>query len=215
MPKNELYIYDTIGEGLFESGVTDRAVADELKAMDKAEPIHAYINSFGGSVKHGMAIYTLLSQWPAGVRVRVDGLAASIASVIAMAGESIDMARGSRMMIHRPYTIAEGTADDMRKVADVLDMAQGELESIYSHRSGQSADSIRGMLEAETWMTGPQAVEMGFATGVLEEIDAVACAIPKAMGFKHAPQEPVEPTTRWQNSIAAKEQQLRLYRQLV
>lgn len=209
---NELYIYDTIGEGLFESGVTDKSVASELKGMDKAQPIAVYINSFGGSVKHGLGIYNQLKTWQAGVNVRVDGLAASIASVIAMAGTEIVMTRGSRMMIHRPWTMAEGTAEDFRQVADQLDTSQEAIEQIYAHRTGLDADKLRAMVDAETWMLGQQAVDMGFATAFANDVEAVACVIPAAMRFKNAPQPAIKPVQRSANKIAAMQRQLDLTR---
>lgn len=207
---NEIYVYDTIGEGFFEAGVTDKSIAAELKGMDTSKPVNVYINSFGGSVKHGMGIYNQLSRWPGGVSVRIDGLAASIASVIAMAGSEIVMARGARMMVHRPWTMAEGNAADFRALADQLDGCQAAIEEIYAHRTGVDAEQIRAMVDAETWMLGQQAVDMGFATAVDDTVEAVAYKIPAAMGFRNAPQATEPAKQRPANKLAALQRQLDL-----
>lgn len=209
---NELWIYDVIGAGLFEEGVTAKGVRDSIAGMDKAEPLLVNINSPGGYVREAVAIMSLLSSWEGGVNVRIDGLAASAASYIAMIGKEIQIVDGSFMMIHNPHTIAVGDARDMRKAADYLDKSQGELAKAYSTRSGKSVDEIKAMLDEETWLTADEAVAQGFADIKIETIKAQSFKIPEAMGFKHPPAKAESPKPRPHNRLAALQRQLDLAR---
>lgn len=210
---NELWIYDVIGESFFESGVTDKSVRDELKKMKDTEPLTVRINSPGGSVAHAVAIKTMLDQWKGPVSVQIDGLAASAASFIAMAGQHSTIAEGSLLMIHHPWTMAVGNASDMRKTAEVLDKLGSSLQRAYEKRTGKSADEISAMMEAETWLTADEAVEMGFVTEKIE-VAAAAYEIPATMGFKHPPEKTpiVEPKPRPENSIAAMQRRIDMAR---
>lgn len=185
---NELWIYDAIGEGLFESGVTDKSVRDELKGFKKSSPLNVRINSPGGSVFHAVAIKTMLDQWKGPVDVQVDGLAASAAGYIAMAGDTISMAEGSMFMMHNPQSMAVGNATDMRTEADLLDKVGGSLIKAYVDRTGLDESDITEMMEAETWLTAEEAVTMGFAHSLIQEHQAAAFAIPEAMGFRNVPE---------------------------
>lgn len=213
---NELWIYDVIGESFFESGVTDKSVRDELKKFKDTEPLTVRINSPGGSVSHAVAIKTMLDQWKGPVYVQIDGLAASAASFIAMAGQQSSIAEGSLLMIHHPWTMAVGNATDMRKTADVLDKLGSSLQRAYEKRTGKSADEIAAMMEAETWLTADEAVEMGFVSEKIE-VEAAAFTIPTAMGFKHPPEQApkVEPKQRAENSIAAMQRRIDLARAVI
>jgi ATP-dependent Clp protease protease subunit len=146
--------------------VTPDIFRDELK--QHAGDLTVVINSPGGDVFAGLAIYNALVNHNGNVTVRVDGLAASIASVIAMAGDKIIMSPGSMIMIHRPSVYAAGTVDDMEKAKDVLMKIEEGITPIYAKRTGLSDEKIAELLEAETWMLADKAVELGFADEVSE-----------------------------------------------
>lgn len=210
---NELYIYDVIGSGFFEAGVTDKSVRDELKKFKAGEPLDVRINSPGGSVHHAVAIKTMIEQWNGPVTMQIDGLAASAASFIAMARnvEHVSMADASLFMIHNPWSGVVGDASDMRKEADVLDKLGGNLAQAYADRTGKSLVEISKMMDDETWLTADEAVEMGFVSSKTSE-SAMAFVIPAAMGFKKAPAATVDPTQRPHNSLAAARRRLELAR---
>ena len=144
--------------------VTPDLFREELK--QHAGDLTVVINSPGGDVFAGLAIYNALVNHNGNVTVRVDGLAASIASVIAMAGDKIIMSPGSMIMIHRPSVYAAGTVDDMEKAKDVLLKIEEGITPIYARRTGLSDEKITELLEAETWMLADKAVELGFADEV-------------------------------------------------
>lgn len=146
--------------------VTPDLFRKELK--QHAGDLTVVINSPGGDVFAGLAIYNALVNHNGNVTVRVDGLAASIASVIAMAGDKIIMSPGSMIMIHRPSVYAAGTVDDMEKAKDVLMKIEEGITPIYAKRTGLSDEKIAELLEAETWMLADKAVELGFADEVSE-----------------------------------------------
>ena len=146
--------------------VTPDLFREELK--QHAGDLTVVINSPGGDVFAGLAIYNALVNHNGNVTVRVDGLAASIASVIAMAGDKIVMSPGSMIMIHRPSVYAAGTVDDMEKAKDVLMKIEEGITPIYARRTGLSDEKITELLEAETWMLADKAVELGFADEVYD-----------------------------------------------
>lgn len=141
--------------------VTPKAFRDELNS--KSGDITVSLNSQGGDVFAGVSIYNSLKDYKGNVTVKVNGLAASIASVIAMAGDTIIMAPGSMMMVHSPWTFAAGNSDELKKTAGVLDSIEASLVPIYSSRTGMSEEEVIALLKAETWMTPQEAVEKGFA----------------------------------------------------
>lgn len=165
----ELDIFDIIGEGFWWRGVTARDVRARLQANKSAKTIKVRINSRGGDVVDGLAIYSLLneaSRKGARVEVDIDGLAASMASVIAMAGDEIRIAAGAFLMIHNPWGVGIGESDDLRSLADTLDKMRDNLVGIYAARSGQSAEQIRSMMDAETWMKADEAKSLGFVDSI-------------------------------------------------
>lgn len=166
---NKIYIYDNIG---FE-GITAKGVADELTEFDGAE-VDVHINSGGGSVSQGIAIYNLFKAYAGNVTVHIDGLAASIASVIAMSGDQIVMAEGSLMMIHSAWTAIAGNAVDLRKEADVLDAHDRTIRAIYNARTNLGDDFITDLMEAETWMDGAEALNFRMADSLGGELKAAA-----------------------------------------
>lgn len=159
----EILIHEAIGQNWFGDGMTSKKFREQLKDLGDVDVITVRINSPGGAVNDGIAIYNALRNHGARINVVVEGYAASIASIIAMAGDHISMAAGSLMMIHSPWTIAMGNAKDMRKTADVLQKHEEALLDIYVKRSGGERDELRQLLQAETWFTGEEAVEQGLA----------------------------------------------------
>lgn len=182
-----LDIYDVIGDGFF-GGVSAKSVAKALEPHAKAKSIDVHINSPGGSAFDGITIYNILNQHKANVTVYVDGLAASAASVIAMAGDSIVMAENAMMMIHNASGITMGNAGDHRKTADVLDTIDTQIITTYSNRTGLDADEVASMMDAERWLTANEAVELGFATEMTEAKKVAAHFNADILNqFKHVP----------------------------
>ena len=155
----EILIYGEIGADWFgNSGVGAEAFVEELRAIPAAREIVVGIHSPGGSVWDGLAIYNQLRSRQARVTVRIDGVAASIASVIAMAGKRIVMAPASRLMIHNPYAMALGGAPALRKAADELDRVGELLASIYCERTGCSREDVLAWMSAETWFNANEEI---------------------------------------------------------
>lgn len=163
----ELYIYDEIGY----FGVTASDMVLEL-AQVATPTINVRLNSPGGDVFDGIAILNALRSHPATVNVTVDSMAASIASVIAMAGDTITMAPNSQMMIHQASGIAIGNAVDMRDLADLLDKQDTNIASIYAARAGGDAETWLAAMAAETWYSAQEAVDAGLA----DNVDGVTAA---------------------------------------
>lgn len=159
----EILIYDVIGKDFWGDGVTAARVKQDLDALGDVSDINVRINSPGGNVFDGIAIFNLLKQHKAQVHVQIDGFALSAASLIAMAGDLITMGEGAMMMIHNPWTLAIGDANAMRKTADVLEKITGQFVDIYAARSDTKAEEIRTFMDSETWFTAAEAVEHGFA----------------------------------------------------
>lgn len=158
----ELFIYGDIGSSWWDEGVSAEDFAKELSALDVGM-ITVQLNSMGGSVFDGIAIYNALSAHPANVIVNVNGIAASIASVIAMAGDEIRISEGSHIMIHKPWSLAMGDAEAMRKEAEVLDKLETGIIDIYEARTGAKRADLESWIAAETWFLGQEAVDAGFA----------------------------------------------------
>lgn len=157
----KLWVYGDIG-GYWDGSISADAVAQELETMD-VETIHVHINSPGGSVFDGVSIYNALAMHKARVIVHVDGIAASIASVIAMAGDEIHIGEAANIMVHAPWTIMAGNAAALRKEADVLDELEGGLIDIYAARTGADRADIQKWVADETWFRGQGAIDKGFA----------------------------------------------------
>lgn len=160
----EVFLYGDIGGWL--DGVNAEYFAKELAAID-VETIDVRLNSGGGSVFEGQAIYNALHRHDAQINIHIDGLAASIASVIAMAGDTINITEGSHIMIHKPWSIALGDATAMRKEAEVLDTLESGIVDIYAARTDKSRNQLEDWMAAETWFKGKDAVDAGFADAVI------------------------------------------------
>lgn len=168
-----LYIYgDVEGDSrdwwtgnVIESETSANHFRDELAKYPEAKQIDVFINSYGGSVFEGTAIYNQLKRHPAHKTVYIDGFACSIASVIAMAGDEIVMPRNALMMIHNMWMGVSGNAAELRKAADDLDTINAAGRAAYLDRVGEklSEDELAGMMDAETWLTAEQCIEYGFA----------------------------------------------------
>lgn len=160
-------IYDVIGYDYWTGeGVTAKRIASALRSMG-AGPVTVNINSPGGDMFEGLAIYNMLREHKGEVTVKVLGLAASAASVIAMAGDTIQIARAGFLMIHNAWVVAMGNRNDLREYADTLEPFDMAMADIYAARTGQDQKAITKMMDAETWIGGSSAVEDGFADELL------------------------------------------------
>lgn len=175
--KAEVWIYDTIGGGFWSEGTTAKKFCKEVSELD-VDDLDVHINSPGGSVFDGQAIHTILKNHSANVTTYIDGLAASIASIIALAGRKVVMAQGGMFMIHNPRGVSMGESKDMRKTADVLDKIHDVMRGIYVGKCGKDDDEVSKAMDAETWYTADEAMEMGFVDEIGCEMKVAACAIP-------------------------------------
>lgn len=155
----ELSIYDEIGFW----GTTAKDFMGQLQKVADAEAIVVRINSPGGDAFDGLTIHNALARFKGEVRVHVDGLAASAASIIAMAGSTITMAENAMMMIHEPWGIVIGTADDMAAMGEALGKLNSAIITTYARKSGMESDELAEMLKAETWLTADEAIAHGLA----------------------------------------------------
>lgn len=176
-----IQIFDQIGEDWFGgSGVSAKAFSDALQSVGPG-PLVVEINSPGGNVWDGLAIFNMLRGRNAQVTTRVVGIAASIASIIALAGDTVEIADAALFMIHDPSGMVAGTADDMRKMAAALDQHAEVLAGIYSKRTGKPVAQIRAAMTAETWFTAQEAVAFGLADSMTEMLAMAACWHPRAV----------------------------------
>ena len=171
--ENKNVSIDIFGE-IGDYGITAQSFKNELDKYSDYENITININSCGGAVFEGIAIYNMLKNNKAKVTVIVNGLAASIASTIAMAGDEIIMYDNSYLMIHLPYTMAMGTEKEMDKASEVLKNIKNDLVKIYQTKFNKSENELIAMLEAETWISGNDALEMGISNSVIEGLEIAA-----------------------------------------
>ncbi len=163
---NELRLEGEIAsESWWGDEVTPAMFREDLAAHPG--DITVWINSPGGDVFAASSIYTALKEHAGKVTVKVEALAASAASIVAMAGDEVLMAPTAYMMIHRASTIAMGDADEMKKALKALDEVDDGIAALYAQKSGQPLDKVQAMMKAETWMNADTAVELGFADGKL------------------------------------------------
>lgn len=167
----EVWLYDEIGNW----GITARQFADEIRALKNVTHIDLRIHSDGGSVFDGTAMYSVLKNHKATIHAHIDGVAASMATVVAMAADVIHIAENGFMMIHKPsYFGVGGDADDLREKADLLDKAEASVVAAYQKKTGKSEEEIKALLKAETWFTGPEAVAAGFADQLTQPVEMAA-----------------------------------------
>jgi ATP-dependent Clp protease protease subunit len=169
---NVITMYEVIGEDWWTGGgVTVAKVDQQLNAIGAANPVEVHINSPGGDMFEGIAIYNRLLEHKGAITVKVMGLAASAASIIAMAGQQVLIGPASFLMIHNCWVVAMGDRHALADVATWLEPFDQAMAGVYATRSGQSAADIAAWMDAETWMNGQLAVERGFANGLLSEAD--------------------------------------------
>jgi ATP-dependent Clp protease, protease subunit len=164
----DIQMHGVIDGGWGDEGIDTADVISELQQHRDAKTVKVRINSVGGAAFGGVAMYNALQDHPGAVTCCVEGLAASAASLVAMAGKTV-MGKGSMMMIHSPSTLAMGNAAELRKTADVLDKVQDALAEIYQAKTGKSLAEINDLLDDETWMTAAEACAAGFADEVDDE----------------------------------------------
>ena len=166
----EIVIYDEIGA----FGIPAKAFLDELKALGPVAELTLRINSPGGSVFDGVAIYNALKRHDARTTVWIDGIAASIASMIAMAGDVVVMPENAMLMLHDPSALVIGTAADMRGMAEALDKMKAGMLAAYRDKSGRDDAEIEALMQAETWFSAQEAVDLGLADRVEQPVRMAA-----------------------------------------
>ena len=193
--KIQLLLYGDIGQYYSWSGISLDGVVSAL-AGKSADTIEVFINSYGGDMFESIAIKNYLIRRPEKIITYVDGIAASGGSLIAMAGDEIIMPKDAQLMIHNPWTIAAGNADDFRKLADEMDKANTSIQETYLTHFNDSRDKLGELLAAESWLTAEEALAYGLATSVTEATEPT-----------EPPDDPVEPPaepkTNKVNRIAA------------
>ena len=165
----DIYIFDEIGT----YGVTAQEFINDIKEL-KGLPINLRINSLGGDVFDGMAMYNVIKRRKAKTTVYIEGIAASIATIIALGADEVVMAENSLFMIHNAWGGTMGEAKDMRKTADTLDKISSELTDIYRKKTGLSYDALQEMMDEETWLNANEAYELGFVDTISDSIKVAA-----------------------------------------
>lgn len=163
---NSISVFDVIGADWYGDGVTASRIAAALRSIGGAD-VTVNINSPGGDMFEGLAIYNLLREYEGKVTVKVLGLAASAASIIAMAGDEVQIGRGAFLMIHNCWVYAMGNRHDLAQVAADMEPFDKAMNDIYGARTGLSSEAIEAMMNAETYIGGSDAVEKGFADRLL------------------------------------------------
>ena len=164
--ENSISIYDQIGESWDGSGMTAKKMAGILRSIG-AKDVTVNVNSPGGDFFEGVAIYNLLRQHKAKVTVNVMGLAASAASIIAMAGDEINMGDGAFIMVHNAWAVAVGNRHDFKAAAEQLEPFDSAMADVYAARTGMTPKAAAKLMDAETWIGSTQALADGFATGLI------------------------------------------------
>jgi ATP-dependent Clp protease protease subunit len=166
----EISIYGPItDEKWFDEEVTPSDFRKKMYAVKDAKYIDLYVNSSGGGVFAGQTIYNMIKRHPAKVTAHVDGIAASIASVVLMAGDEIVVPKNAMVMIHRATALAIGDAEEMLSMASALERVENTIVNVYNERTGLDEKKIRDLMAAETWMNANEALEYGFADKVDSE----------------------------------------------
>lgn len=188
-----------------DSDTSASGFRDALKEIGNVKKINLHINSPGGSVFEGIAIFNMLKNSKAKINVYIDGLAASIASVIAMAGDKIYMPANSMLMIHNPWVWCQGNADELRKQANDLDKIGSLSVQTYVDRSKGKTDAkeIQDLMNEETWLTAQEAVELGLADEVIQSNNmAASIALDDSKRYHNVPQNIIEQTNDNKQFIA-------------
>lgn len=169
----DLYIFDEIGErkDWWTGDLVGFGPKKLIEALDEvtADTIHVHINSNGGDVFEGIAVYNLLKNSGKTIHTYIEGIAASIASVIAMAGETVNMGKTSMLMIHNCYTFAIGNSKELRKIADDMDVIMESIRKAYLDHVSISEDELKELLDSESYLTSDKCLEMGFCDNITDE----------------------------------------------
>ena len=165
-----LNIYDSIGDDGWGGGVTVSAIENELGNANN-KPLNIYINSNGGEVFVGFAIYNIIKRYSGYKTVYIDGLAASIASVIALAGNKVIMSKASMMMIHNASGFCMGNAEEMKKVVNALEQINEVIRDVYKEKTNLDDETLKTLMDEETFMTANECLEYGFADEISEKED--------------------------------------------
>lgn len=195
----ELSIHDEIG-------LWGVSASDFINELDRgASEVHLSIHSPGGSALDGIAMYNALKDHPAKVTATVEGIAASAASIVAMGADELVMPEDAFLMIHNPWTVAQGESEDLRSVADTLDKMRDSLVNIYHNKTGIDHAEIESMLSDETWMNGREAHEKGFVDTLREPVKIAALSQDFAKHFKTLPKALSSKFTKIENIDSIKE----------
>lgn len=178
-----IYIYDIIGQDWFGEGVTAKQFVRDIDAISTPK-IDIRINSPGGDVFDGFAIYNAIARHEAETTAYIDGAAFSAAAYIPMGADQIKIAESAQMMIHNPWSIVLGEADDMRKEADILEKLGGDIADIMAARADADPGDVRAKMAAETWFSAQEAVEYGLADEISQPLKVAAAKYDKA--YLHA-----------------------------
>lgn len=165
---NVISVYDVIGSDFFGEGVTAKRISAALRAIGEDKDVVVAINSPGGDFFEGAAIYNLLAQHKGKVTVKVTGLAASAASVIAMAGDVIEVSQVGFLVIHNAWACMCGNRHDLTKYAETLGKFDASMRDLYATRTGMDVADIEAMMDSEAWIGAGEAVEKGFADSIIE-----------------------------------------------
>jgi ATP-dependent Clp protease protease subunit len=169
----EIFIYDNIGPDSWGM-VSAKYVMSELAKIKPADAVTVRINSPGGDVFEGQAIYNALKR-RGNITVEIDALAASAASFIAMAGDTINIAENAMMMIHNAWAVTVGNKEEHQKRIGLLDQVDGIIADTYAARSSKSREELAAMMTEETWLTAKEAVDIGLATAIGQPLKVSAC----------------------------------------
>ena len=203
--KAEIFIYSDIGYELWEDKTTAQLFAEELKSLGENTSIDLHINSNGGDVFDGQAIHTLIKNHKGFVTADIDGLAASIATVIAMGADKIVMPKNAMMMIHNAWTGLYGNANDLRKMADDLDHINDTIVNTYLAKVKDKTDetTIRELMNKESWLNAEECFNLGLCDEVSEPVKMAACLTKEqAHKFKNAPKELIKENYEYQTERA-------------
>ncbi|MES2055834.1 MAG: head maturation protease, ClpP-related [Pseudomonadota bacterium] len=183
----EIVLYDSIGADWF-GGISATQFKADLDKLGAVTLINLRINSPGGQVFDGLTMHNLLASHKARIVTHIDGLAASIASVIAMAGDEIRIADNAMMMIHNAAGGVFGGSEEMRKTADLMDTISASICGIYCKRNGKTDAAMAAMMDDETWMTAADAVKCGLADKIVDPMNVENCLAGSRLTFKRTPE---------------------------
>ena len=203
--KAEIYIYSDIGYDWWEDKSSAQLFAEELNALGDVKYIDLHINSNGGDVFDGQAIHSLIRHNKAYVTADVDGLAASIATVIAMGADKVVMPKNAMMMIHNAWTGMYGNANDLRKMADDLDHINDSIVNTYLAKAKDKTteDEIRDLMDKESWLNADECLELGLCDEIAEPVKMAACLTKEqAHKFRNVPKELIKDNYEFQTERA-------------